>query len=51
VRQWNRGLYEEGCAAIKAYYYAQGRDCRIRENNCYGLVARREREYALCIGS
>ena len=50
VKRWNAGDYAGGCAAIKMYTMAQGRDCRIRENNCYGLVARREREYALCMG-
>lgn len=50
VAHWNAGRYAEGCAVVKQYVYAQGRDCRIRENNCYGIIARREREYVACIG-
>ena len=37
------------CEAIGLYVYAQGRDCRIRSNNCYGVVTRRESEKRYCL--
>lgn len=38
------------CAAISRYVMAnRGKvDCRIRSNNCYGVVLRREKERAIC---
>lgn len=50
VKLWNQGDYAGGCAVIKQYVYAQGKDCRIKANNCFGIIARREAEYAYCMG-
>ncbi len=38
------------CAAITRYVWAGGGkiDCRIRSNNCYGVVVRRAEERAIC---
>lgn len=38
------------CAAITRYVLANRGtvDCRIRSNNCYGIVLRREKERAIC---
>lgn len=39
------------CAEITdSWYKAGGRDCRIRANNCPGLIKRRKLERALCEG-
>jgi lysozyme len=39
------------CEEITEHWYkAGGRDCRIRSNNCYGLIDRRKIERALCEG-
>ncbi len=40
------------CEAIRWWIKDGGRDCRIRSNNCYGQVSRRDQESALaCWGS
>jgi len=50
VRRWNAGDYAGGCEAVMMWTYAAGRDCRIRANNCYGLIVRREAERKQCLG-
>jgi lysozyme len=41
----------DACAHItNDYYKAGGLDCRIRSNNCYGLITRRQLERRLCEG-
>lgn len=47
-RLTNEGRLEEGCEAMMNWYRAGGRDCRIKANNCYGLIKRREFERDLC---
>ena len=37
----------EACEAIRWWIKDGGRDCRIRSNNCYGQVIRRDQESAL----
>lgn len=46
----NQGDFKAGCNAMMNWYTAGGRDCRIRKNNCYGLIKRREDEVKLCMG-
>lgn len=38
-----------GCEAMGNWYTAGGRDCRIKKNNCYGLINRRNAEIQLCM--
>jgi lysozyme len=38
------GKLNEACTTITTYIHDRGRDCRIRDNNCYGQVLRREQE-------
>ena len=45
----NQGRYNESCNAMMNWYTAGGRDCRKRENNCYGLINRRNAEINLCL--
>lgn len=42
------GQYEASCDAIENWFVAGGRDCRVRANNCYGIVVRRQQERDLC---
>lgn len=43
--------YVQACSSIRGWRATvKGRDCRIRGNNCYGLVKRREAEYKQCMG-
>lgn len=37
------------CAQIRLWIKDGGKDCRIRSNNCFGQVERREQEEALCL--
>lgn len=50
VRLHNEGRHAEACAEFERWTRFQGRDCRIRANNCYGLVVRRAEERAICEG-
>lgn len=45
----NAGDLADGCRAMGNWYTAGGRDCRVRANNCYGVVARRNDEIKLCL--
>ncbi|WP_336981806.1 MULTISPECIES: lysozyme [unclassified Cedecea] len=46
-RKLNAGDRHGACAEIKRWTYDGGRDCRIRSNNCYGQVLRRDQESEL----
>ncbi|WP_447716886.1 lysozyme [Pluralibacter gergoviae] len=46
-RRINAGDRRGACDAIKWWIKDGGRDCRIRSNNCYGQVSRRDQESAL----
>lgn len=45
----NEGRLAEGCQAMMNFYRAGGMDCRIRANNCYGLITRRQQERDACL--
>lgn len=40
----NAGEYEQAAEEFEKWVYVQGQDCRIKENNCYGIVKRRYAE-------
>ncbi|UKY38196.1 lysozyme [Pantoea dispersa] len=46
-RKLNAGDRKGACAEIKRWIFDGGRDCRIRSNNCYGQVERRDQESEL----
>lgn len=46
-KRLNAGDRKGACEAIRWWIKDGGRDCRIRSNNCYGQVIRRDRESAL----
>jgi lysozyme len=48
LRKLNAGDRAGACAEIKRWIFDGGKDCRIRSNNCYGQVNRREMETQLC---
>lgn len=43
------GHLAESCDAMLNWYTAGGKDCRIRKNNCYGIIDRRQAERDLCL--
>ena len=43
----NAGDRRGACEQIKRWIWDGGRDCRVRENNCFGQVLRREQESEL----
>lgn len=47
-RRANAGDVVGMCGQIRMWRRAGGKDCRIRENNCYGIIIRREQETAMC---
>jgi lysozyme len=49
LRKLNAGDRPGACAEIKQWIYDGGKDCRIRANNCYGQIDRRQQEYELCL--
>ena len=48
VRQVNRGRHIEACDGMMHFHTAGGRDCRIRANQCYGVIRGRNVEISLC---
>lgn len=46
---WMAGDMARACNQIPRWIYDNGKDCRIRSNNCYGQVIRREQEKELCL--
>lgn len=50
ARLLREGKKYQACTQISKWVYAGGRDCRIRKNNCYGIVKRRVWEQAMCHG-
>ena len=44
---WGQSDRKGACEAIRWWIKDGGRDCRIRSNNCYGQVIRRDQESAL----
>ena len=51
VRKLNAEDYAGACAEFSRWTMYQGKDCRIRENGCYGLVERRAEARAACLGA
>lgn len=51
VRQINSGqppaVY---CEQFRRWVFVGGKDCRVRSNNCAGIVTRREHARAVCLG-
>ncbi len=46
-RKLNAGDRQGACAEIRRWIFDGGKDCRVRSNNCYGQVSRRDQESAL----
>ncbi|MFB4610331.1 lysozyme [Enterobacter hormaechei subsp. steigerwaltii] len=46
-RKLNAGDRKGACAEIRRWIFDGGKDCRIRSNNCFGQVSRRDQESAL----
>jgi len=46
-RKLNAGDQLGACAEIKRWIWDSGKDCRIRSNNCFGQVQRRDQESEL----
>ncbi|STT78369.1 putative endolysin R of prophage CP-933V [Klebsiella pneumoniae] len=46
-RKLNAGDRKGACAEIRRWIFDGGKDCRVRSNNCYGQVSRRDQESAL----
>ena len=49
LRLTNAGNLKAGCAAMLKWTIADGKDCKVRANNCYGLFTRRQDEVNLCL--
>lgn len=49
LRLTNAGDLRGGCQAMMKWLTAGGKDCSVRENNCYGLYLRRQDEVKLCL--
>lgn len=41
---------QEACAPILWYVFVGKRDCRIKSNNCSGIITRRRWQYETCMG-
>lgn len=45
----NQGKYREGCEAMMGWYRAGGKDCRIKANNCTGVINHRKESIRICL--
>lgn len=52
MQRFKQGRYAEGCEQIKHWTFYQGKNCRLPQYRrlCGGLVTRRDKEYAMCMG-
>lgn len=55
IREFRAGNYAEGCHAIYLFDRLHGRKCSVPENRnrrdgCRGIMARRDKQYSLCMG-
>jgi len=48
VRRLNAGEGTAACAELDRWVFAGGKDCRIKSNNCIGIVNRRAAERKVC---
>ncbi len=49
MKKLNSGNHAAACKEITKWVYAQKKDCRLKENNCSGIVTRRTKEYNWCM--
>jgi lysozyme len=47
----NSGKRLEACDAMLDFHTAGGRDCRIKSNNCYGLIRAHQLDRAMCVSA
>lgn len=48
VRLHNAGQHAQACAQFDRWTFFKGKDCKVRANECYGLVERRADERRTC---
>jgi len=49
LKKFNAGQNEQACNEYLRWVYVNGKDCRIAENNCRGIVTRRKQERNVCL--
>lgn len=49
ARKANAGDRVGSCKEFDRWVYVAGKDCRIKQNNCSGIVSRRKAEKELCL--
>ena len=49
MRKLNQGNYRASCEELVKWVYVNSKDCRLKENNCAGIVIRRTDEYKWCV--
>lgn len=50
MKKLNAGNHVGACKELTKWVYANKKDCRVKENNCSGIVTRRTEEYKWCMG-
>lgn len=49
LRKFNAQQNKQACNEYLRWVYVNGKDCRIDENNCGGIVSRRKKERLICL--
>ncbi|MGF1909159.1 lysozyme [Vibrio kasasachensis] len=49
LKQFNTELNTQACNQYPRWVYVNGKDCRIEENDCEGIVTRRDIEQSVCL--
>ena len=49
LKKFNQGDREGACNEYSKWVFVNGKDCRIKDNNCAGIPKRREKERNVCL--
>lgn len=49
LKRLKQGEYTAACNELLRWVYVNGKDCRIKANNCTGIVKRRRKEREICL--
>ena len=50
IKKLNNKEYIPACKELSRWVYAKKKDCRVKSNNCSGIVTRRQVEMDWCMG-
>ncbi|MEZ8115171.1 lysozyme [Vibrio splendidus] len=49
LKKFNQGDHQGACNEYRRWVFVNGKDCRLKQNNCAGIPKRREKEKRICL--